>query len=640
MMKKKPVLTFTIITFLVSFIIYLLTLAPDLNFTDAGELAGVCATLGIAHPTGYPLFAILGYFWTHIPLPFTKIYMMNLFAAITTAISVAIFFKIVLLLQNYVSLITRKQKSSKKQKQQSQPEKLTDTKPQLPEILIAFAASLLYALSGVVWSISNSIEVYSLESLLMTLILFTFLKAIFITEKTSRYFILAAFFLGLGFSNHMTTMLILPAILFLYFKKPGESFDFSKPNVKHLFILLIPFLAGLSFHIYLPLRAAEMPVFNWGWVSRSWDKYIYHITGKQYQVWMFTGLDAFSANLTKFFNLVPYQLAWAGLFPFVYGLYRAWVASKEIFWFILLIILGCLAYSLNYSIHDIETYFLAAVMGMVLFTGIGLYGIFEKFPKIYPAFFLLPLVSLTINFNENNESNNLLVPEYTRIMCENLRPNALIISSEWDYFCSAFWYKQQVEGYRKDIVIVEKELLRRTWYLEQFRRWYPDVAKKSQTELKSFDEQLERFEAGEGYSPELIQQRYITLLNSFIDYNYGKRPIYLTLEILQNQQDAGVGDGYQKIPEGFAFRLEKEKKVYPVNVDHIWVDNFIKGARGKDDHLVNGIKQLVSVCISNIGNYALMTSQIETARNAYKLSYRVDPQNSEAVQGLQKLGVR
>ena len=40
--------------------LYLPTLARHVGFIDRGELAAVAATLGIAHPTGYPTFTLLG----------------------------------------------------------------------------------------------------------------------------------------------------------------------------------------------------------------------------------------------------------------------------------------------------------------------------------------------------------------------------------------------------------------------------------------------------------------------------------------------------------------------------------------------------------------------------------------------------
>ena len=58
-----------ILTGFAVFIIYLFTLAPSVVQIDSGELATVQATLGIAHPTGYPLFTMIGYLFSLIPLP-------------------------------------------------------------------------------------------------------------------------------------------------------------------------------------------------------------------------------------------------------------------------------------------------------------------------------------------------------------------------------------------------------------------------------------------------------------------------------------------------------------------------------------------------------------------------------------------
>ncbi|MDP4116171.1 MAG: DUF2723 domain-containing protein [Bacteroidota bacterium] len=82
---------FYLILGIIVFLIYLTTLAPSLLEIDSGELATVQLTLGIAHPTGYPLFTILGYLLSFIPLSASKIYQVNLYAAISCAIGISIF---------------------------------------------------------------------------------------------------------------------------------------------------------------------------------------------------------------------------------------------------------------------------------------------------------------------------------------------------------------------------------------------------------------------------------------------------------------------------------------------------------------------------------------------------------------------
>ena len=76
--------------FFLTFIVYFLTMMPDLGFTDSGELAAAAHVLGIAHPTGYPLYTIIAHVWSLIS-PFSTVYDLNLLAGIFTAMSVGVF---------------------------------------------------------------------------------------------------------------------------------------------------------------------------------------------------------------------------------------------------------------------------------------------------------------------------------------------------------------------------------------------------------------------------------------------------------------------------------------------------------------------------------------------------------------------
>jgi len=66
-----------------------------------------------------------------------------------------------------------------------------------------------------------------------------------------------------------------------------------------------------------------------------------------------------------------------------------------------------------------------------------------------------------------------MVAEYTKNVLASMESNAILISSQWDYFVGPFMYEQIVEHKRSDVVIVEKELMRRTWYPLQFELQYP-----------------------------------------------------------------------------------------------------------------------------------------------------------------------
>ena len=51
-----------------AFAVYLLTLYPTVGWVDCGEVAAGCYLLNVLHPTGYPLFTLIGCLFSHIPL--------------------------------------------------------------------------------------------------------------------------------------------------------------------------------------------------------------------------------------------------------------------------------------------------------------------------------------------------------------------------------------------------------------------------------------------------------------------------------------------------------------------------------------------------------------------------------------------
>ena len=66
---------------------YVATLVPGVDFWDTGELQTVPYILGIAHPTGFPLYVLCGWLWSHLVVVGTVAYRMNLLSAFAVAIS-------------------------------------------------------------------------------------------------------------------------------------------------------------------------------------------------------------------------------------------------------------------------------------------------------------------------------------------------------------------------------------------------------------------------------------------------------------------------------------------------------------------------------------------------------------------------
>jgi len=600
-------LLFSFIAFIIPFLVYLLTSYPDLTFTDNGELTAAAKTLGIAHPSGYPLFTLLGYLWLKLPLGLSVIRQLNIFSAFLTAISIPIIFNLILELFSILKTTI-------------------DIKSLC---IIGLISSLSFAFMGLVWEQGLYAEVYSLHLLLISLtLLFAFKGFNNNGNKRFKYFILAAFCLGLSFSNHLTAFLLIPSLFIIYFSKE------KKIVFLPLLFLFLSFFIGLSLYLYLPLRSMSNPEFDWGGVSRSIDKFLYHVQGKQYQVWLFTGVDAMKENIPKMLNAI-FDLWYVWIYFPILG-FKKLANNYAIMIALLVLILGNVVYSLNYSIHDISHYFLPSLLVLFLLFALALAEIYEykKFKKLIIIFLVLPIILLVSNYNKYDHSEDYLVSEYTNIVVDNLEENAIVIGAQWDYWNAPFWYQQRVENKRRDVILIEKELLRRTWYPEQLLRWYPEL-QKCKPEIDNYMRNLELFEADLPYNPREIQLTFINMLNSFIDKFYNERPIYITSDMLETEKN--VGRNYFKVPEGFAFRLYETPRKVEIDLTKIKLEKFKKSIRNNPNHLEDGI---VSVAINNLINIAFYCNRYEQkpkALEALEMAKELDENNITVRQALNNM---
>jgi len=601
---KEPVAR--LLSFIIPFTLYILTLAPSVAFTDSGELAAACATLGIAHPTGYPLFIVLGFLWTKIPLPFTLIFKLNLFAAFCTALASLLFFEFAMFL---LSVIQERQshspKETKKKKSKSKSEQTSVALERESLVLIALSASLLFAFSRTIWAQATAVEVYSLHLVMLVLSIRLFLRFTLAKEPQTRDALIWAFVLGLGFTNHLTMILLAPAMLYFYFHR----FGFTRDAFTRIAIMSVPFALGLSLYLYLPIRSSMSPDFNWGEVHRSFDKFFYHVSGKQYQIHLFNG--NWEPQAKMLFSLLPFELAFVGIVLSLYGAVRLFQVEKPLAWFVMLLVFGSALYAVNYNVHDADSYFLLTFLALILLAGMGVMFLVQQRKELATISLLLPLIAIAINFQHNNKRNETLVVDYTKTMIEPLEPNALVLSAQWDYFCSAFWYLQRFEGLRPDVVMIEKELLRRTWYVRAVQRQYPEIAEKCRNEMEAFLEDLEQFEAGKPYNQIRIQARWIAMLNALIEKNMNERPVYLTTDVLQTEPE--VATAYKKVPQGFALRVSTQDTLLPMG-DFRQLASFLSAT--PRTHLEEGILQTASVQLSNAARYiqAQQGNHAEAAR--------------------------
>ncbi len=599
-----------------AFLVYLKTLAPSVTFIDSGELAAVACTLGIAHPTGYPLFTLLGWFFSKLPIAGEEIVRLNIMAAFFCAVGVFFFY---LLTHAILSHVVGTQKRGSKRKAND-----------AVGIQVASAcAALLLAFSETYWSQAVAIEVYSLHVVFLSIVTLSFFKAVYgeevirnqETRTLSVWWFVFAFTLGLSFSNHLTTIMLAPGFLFLYFSTQG----IGSSAIKRIGLMAIPFFLGLTVYLYLPVRAAQSPVLNWGDPVTGWS-FARHVLAKQYLVWFFSSMEVVVKQWEYFFVSLGYEHGYVGVVLALLGVAGVWRLQRNIAVTIALLFLGCIVWAINYDIHDIDSYFLLAYFAVALFAGVGFLVLFrwlhEKMNVVAQSSLLLALslIPCIVHYERTNETKNYLVEDYTHNMFASLQPNALVFSFQWDYWVSASFYYQQVKNLRADVVVVDKELLRRSWYFRQLEKQYPWLIKNSRKEVDAFLKELYKFEHEFPYDATVIQASFVAMIRSFISQNIASRPVYVTTEIEQE-----FTAGMQRVPEGLALRVYADTLKHEMRSVQFAFRPFERSGRLED-----ALKNLYASALSAKAVFHLQSGQADSAIVSLKSALNYNSNSIEA----------
>ncbi len=513
------------------FLLFLFTLSPTIGLIDSGELATGCYLLNILHPTGYPLFTILGRIITLVPFGGV----VNRLAVLSALLSVAGVGLFIILGKNLGFSL-------------------------LPTTAIA----LLLAVSPPVWSVSTDVEVYSLTFLLVVILWWALTRAISITQqpkvRISAQVAFLGYIAGLVLTNHMSGLFaVLGAGLAFLLK-------WRKSRLRRLPVFGLFFLLGLSPYLFLLIRARCGPLLAWG-NPINWERFWWHITGRQYQVWMFsTSFDAVLKNAGRGLGIIARTFGFALLPLVIYGWLKLFRQKSGLTLGLSASAILAFIYAINYAIPDIEGYYIPVIVPLAIFAVAGVESLnqllaqYRSSPFIAQAgniaSFLVVIIMLIINFPLQNRRDHWVAYDLAMNTLNSADSNAIIITDWWDCYAPIF-YLQTVEKVRADVCVIDKELLRRSWYFNYLARQYPWLIDRSQRELQQFLIHLDRFEHRQPYDPQAIQESYITLLRSFF-LNNPERPAYTTFPREVNIDAQQMLSGFNLVPTGLLFQIRTD----------------------------------------------------------------------------------
>lgn len=529
-------------------VVYGHTVAPDVTFEDSGELITAAGLGGVAHPPGYPLFTMIAHGFTFLPFG-TVAYRVNLVSVVFMAIGCALTGMAVR------SILTGLWKEN-------------DRNARWLINAAAWSAAMLAGLALDVWRQAVITEVYGLHATFVGLIVLLCLRWFFFPDRRSNYYGGIALVFALSMTNHPTTLLLAPAILVAFVV---EDWSFMR-NWKHQAFGVVCFTAGLIPLIYLPIASGFDPVLDWG-NPENFTNFWRVITRAQYESDIVHSARAFFSQFRWYRELLlsqwlPLVLVWT--IPAAVVLFRK-KATVALFLGILLIGLGPLTtWITNFDLLTMDpavirenkalvaVFYIPSYMVLAALIAIGIFLSTRWLPPLVrvPSLVTISIVLIAWTGVRNHARADMSRHRFARAYAENLMavvPPGSIVFTNWDPFSFPLMYLQYVEKWRTDVVVVDQELLRRSWYVEGFARRHPQVAQPVRPAIERFLDAVRPFEAHEPYDDARLQSTYNALLNTLIDSSYARgRNVFLMYD-----PDETIAASYFKESVLSAIRLRK-----------------------------------------------------------------------------------
>ncbi len=419
-----------------SFILYLNTLAPDILPADNGEFQWVAAQLGLAHPPGFPLYTLLAYLFTQLPLQQSPAYMVNLFSAITSSATLV-------LLYLTVHQLTKRH-------------------------LAAVTAVFALATSTTFWAQATTANIRSLTTFFAALAILALVKFYFYTVRAkqrglgSGQSVIGERWLGifvgalvLGVGHHLSLFFMGLVFVFALLLIDWRFFVTPRRWLRPFLITLISLLPLL----YLPLANPQL---------RNINSFLNHFLGLGFQGDFFYFIQpvVLEPRLKIMVNVLTFQFAPLLLVAMLIGL----ILLSKHHWKLALLMGGSFAIhtfiTATYRAPQTVEYMLPAIIPAILCLGFAVGYTDKLFPNsprkaqlsagIGQLFIAAVLLTSLYqgwqhfpDYRQLQASTN--TRDYTLSLLQNAPANSTILAN-W-HWATPLWYLQDVEGMRPDVTV-------------------------------------------------------------------------------------------------------------------------------------------------------------------------------------------
>jgi len=429
--------------------LFLATLCPTVYWGDSAEYIITSFTLRNAHPTGYPLYSLVGKAATLLPVG-TIAFRVSLLSALLGASTLSLTFR----------LLARMTGSW----------------------LMPLAAVASLGFSRTFWSLSTIPETLTLNLLLVAL-LFSLLLVPGAEER--RTWSTAAFLGGLACTNHFQALLVLPGLALIFLgRHPLWKNAASRIPAPALF-----FLAGLSVYIYLPLRSGYPYPNIYPDADTAWGFFSYYLGRTAYLgPDRLRGWGEALGLLPQVLASIPRELGWPLTLLAFPGLLALWEKSRAAAAAILsvaaLTILsavfnGPTGTTYKMYLYSAQAYWALAILGCLG----GTWLIRRVGPTWSPPWRRAAVPALCLagaallvraNFRYNDLSSHDWATRYAEAELATLPRDAIYLPGK-DNPNNLSTYWRFVKGYRQDLALIPQEGLMSGYYHRRIRETYPGL---------------------------------------------------------------------------------------------------------------------------------------------------------------------
>ena len=262
------------------------------------------------------------------------------------------------------------------------------------------------------------------------------------------------------------------------------------------------------------------------------------------------------------------------------------------------------------------------------------------------AVLLTLTIAFTGNWPFNNRRHYFIAHDYVENLLSAIEPDGLLLTLDWQV-ASPMFYAQELEQRRRDVKVVDINLLRRSWYFDYLRHAYPGLIERSRDKIDTFVANLKEWERDPRAfaTSEALSQRitaaFEEMIQSMVMNENRVAPVYITRDLLfpdnrDRELTRWLTQNYQLVPEGLVFTLANDQSFHDLPDVRLQTRGLADGTlRFEKDDVVNlKVLPVYTTMVINRGRYLAAFNQHERAVALFRQALALDPGLAAARQGL------